>query len=396
MTTLRPGTPEEAGMSPARVENLRRLGAKWAEDAITPAVIMLVARRGVVVLHEAYGRLTPDTDSPPLRPDSIVPLTSVTKPVTATCVMMLVEDGLLGLNRPLQEYIPEFQGDGKANVLVHHLLTHTSGLTDEAVLEVMDERGIDLRGHRQAASFDEYLERLTAICDTPLSRPPGEEMSYSNFGYQLLGELVRRVSGQPLEIFAPTRVFEPLGMKDTLYPPDFGDKERARTVVREGSTGRISAPEAGATPVAERGAGSLHATALDLAILGQTFLNGGTYGGARILGRAAVHEMTRNQVPGVPASLGDESHREASWGYGWGVRGDEHWTNFSATLDSPDSFGHSGVIGITFAIDPERETVLVCYAAQSVVTTPTEIDFGKMDVWRGDLFVNAALAAIED
>jgi CubicO group peptidase (beta-lactamase class C family) len=80
------------------------------------------------VLHEAFGRLTPDDDAPPVKRDTIYPLTSLTKPITATAAMLLVEDGLLGLQRPVSEYLPEFSGEGKQAVMVHHLLTHTSGL----------------------------------------------------------------------------------------------------------------------------------------------------------------------------------------------------------------------------------------------------------------------------
>jgi CubicO group peptidase (beta-lactamase class C family) len=123
------GDAEEAGMLAARVQHIRRLGAEWVGRGQAAALTMLVARRGVVVLHEAYGWLGPGPDTPPLPLDAVYPLASVTKPITATCALCLVDDGLLGLNRPVQEYVPEFTGDGKDAVMVHHLLTHTSGIT---------------------------------------------------------------------------------------------------------------------------------------------------------------------------------------------------------------------------------------------------------------------------
>src|SRR5512140_1284303 len=125
---LRAGTPEEAGLSPHRLERIKALAAQWVSTGLTPSLVVLVARRGVIALHEAFGTLTPEADSPPLQRDSIFPLASLSKPITATAVMCLVEDGLLGLNRPVDEYIPEFTGEGKHAVLVHHLLTHTSGI----------------------------------------------------------------------------------------------------------------------------------------------------------------------------------------------------------------------------------------------------------------------------
>ena len=130
---LRPGEPEEVGMSARRVRHVGQLAAGWVAQGITSALVILVARRGVVVLHEAFGRLTPDDNAPPVKRDTIYPLSSLTKPITATAAMLLVEDGLLGLQRPVSEYLPEFSGEGKQAVRVHHLLTHTSGLRDEDV-----------------------------------------------------------------------------------------------------------------------------------------------------------------------------------------------------------------------------------------------------------------------
>ena len=98
---LQPGTPAEAGMSAVRIRRIADLAQGWVTQGLTPALVVLVARRGIVVLHEAFGRLTPEPDAPPLSRDTIYPLSSLSKPVTATAVMLLVEDGLLGLNRPV-------------------------------------------------------------------------------------------------------------------------------------------------------------------------------------------------------------------------------------------------------------------------------------------------------
>ena len=125
---LRYGTPEEAGMSPGKIQQARDLVEEWSKQEQYPAIVVLVARRGVIVLHEAFGKLTPEPDSPPLELDSIFPLTSQTKPITATLAMSLVEDGLISLNHPVVDYIPEFVGENKDKIMVHHLLTHTSGL----------------------------------------------------------------------------------------------------------------------------------------------------------------------------------------------------------------------------------------------------------------------------
>src|SRR3989442_5491727 len=124
---LRPGPPKDAGMFPERVAHVRDLCAGWVEEGHTATLGVCVARRGVVVLHESFGILGPGPDSPRLEHDGLFAGASVTKAITATLVMQLVEDGLLGLNRPAKDYLPEISGEGTEEILVHHLLTHTSG-----------------------------------------------------------------------------------------------------------------------------------------------------------------------------------------------------------------------------------------------------------------------------
>ena len=110
-----------------RIAHVRNLCAGWVEQGHTPTLGVCVARRGVIVLNEAFGVMGPGPDSTPLAPDVLFAIASLTKPVTATLVMQLVEDGLLGLNRPAKDYLPELSGDGTNEILVHHLLTHTTG-----------------------------------------------------------------------------------------------------------------------------------------------------------------------------------------------------------------------------------------------------------------------------
>jgi CubicO group peptidase (beta-lactamase class C family) len=188
-------------MSPERIERARRVGAESVEQGISPAVQVVVARRGVVVLDEAWGAMGPEADAAPVTCDAIFALASMTKPITATAALCLVEDGLLGLNRPVQEYMPELVGEGKEAVMVHHLLTRTSGLKDDA-LGVYAIDGV--RTGRVAPPpplpgipDDMFLSArcFDAIHDAPLSVAPGTEMSYCNYGMQLVGEIVTRVAG---------------------------------------------------------------------------------------------------------------------------------------------------------------------------------------------------------
>src|SRR5262245_19796982 len=323
---LRPGEPEEVGMSARRVRHVGQLAGGRVAQGITSALVILVVRRGVVVLHEAFGRLTPDDNTPPVKRDTIYPIASLTKPVTATAAMLLVEDGLLGLQRPISEYLPEFIGDGKQAVMVHHLLTHTSGLRDEDVnAHAAKKRGIVAIPPPEETQHPWINEYLFLRYDAPLWKPPGVEMSYSSYGYNLLAEIVRRVSGQALTDFASERIFEPLGMQDTFYIVP--DAVRARIVRRPSDAPfavivTTGAPELGTRELQELplAAGGVYSTAMDMTIFGQMFLNRGGYGEARILSPAAVAEMTRNQIPGISAQFRSEFFPEASWGFGWSIQ----------------------------------------------------------------------------
>jgi CubicO group peptidase (beta-lactamase class C family) len=375
-------------MSARGIQHVKELATGWVQDGITPAISALVVRKGIIVLNEGFGALTPDPGSPPLRGDSIFPLASLTKPITATNAMILVQDGLLGLNRPVRDYVPEFRGDGKDAVLVHHLLTHTSGL-DVRIYYTPEPAKTD---HLELPPCPETQhpwvhENLFANYDEPLARPPGEEMSYCNYNYWLLAEIVRHLSGKSLADFAKERIFDPLAMKDTRYIAPDSTKHR---IVRRPSTATCAFLDEDwfwDTPLPE---GGVLSTAPDMAIFAQMLLNGGTYNGARILSGAAVAAMTQNQIPGVQGFEGDERHDEASWAYGWSVRGHESWKYQPGTLMSPEAFRHDGAGGVYIWVDPTYELVGIYFSAILEMIDGIHM---KSPV---DLFANAVAAAIDD
>jgi CubicO group peptidase (beta-lactamase class C family) len=379
------GNPRDVGMSDRRVRYVADLAAGWVDQGITPALVILVARRGVVVLHEAYGHLTPEPDSPPLELNTLFPLVSLTKPITATAAMILVEDGLLGLNRPVQWYIPEFVGEGKDAVMVHHLLTHTSGLRDEDLrtseLDAFAEKRADLPPPEET-EHPFVHEWLWLRYDEPLWKPPGTEMSYCNYGYELLGEIVRRISGRSLADFCQERIFQPLGMGDTycVVPDSVKDKIIGRPKGDSLADGIVTWKML-ETDWACVGAFS---TAMDVAIFGQMFLDRGTYGDARILSPASVAEMTRDQIPGIGSRWEGEFFPEASWGLGWSVRGNKKSKNYG-TLHSARSFAHGGAGGVYLWVDPVYEIVGAYFSVML-----------EEEKYYVDLFENAVTAAVVD
>jgi CubicO group peptidase (beta-lactamase class C family) len=373
-------------MSPQRIARVAQLAERWVSDGVHPALIVLVARRGVIVLHEAYGRLGPGPDSAPLSPDAISPLASLTKPITATAVMQLVEDGVLGLNRPVQDYVPEFAGVGKEQVMVHHLLTHTSGLNDaelDAYVANKTVAPVLLTEQRVTAppSVQEYLD---ARYDGPLWKPAGAEMAYCGMNYALLGELVRRLSGRSLAQFARERIFGPLGMADTDYVlPD----SRVHRLMRRPPGAPFQYLNDLESLRIGSATGSVTSTALDMATFGQMFLNRGEYSGAQVLSPATVTEMTRNQIPGIGTTFADgKYYAEASWGYGWSVHGDGKWQYFDGSLYSPRAFRHSGASGVYLWVDPVYEIVGVYFSVYLEMPV-------LVRKWCVDLFVNAVTAA---
>jgi CubicO group peptidase (beta-lactamase class C family) len=355
--------------------------------------VVLAARRGVIVLHEAFGRLRPDPDQTPLPVDSIFPVESVSKPITATAAMLLVEDGVLGLNRPIRDYLPEISGAGAEDVLVHHLLTHTSGYNDEEIFSVLAQRmreGFD-PGPCEATQHP-ALHRLLAVCyPHPVSKPPGAEMIYSDVNFELVAEIVRRLTSRSLDDFARERIFEPLGMNDSSYVVP--ESARPRIVKRPPhapfAQGTVAFPGIDSREHEELPSGSsgVSSTAKDVAAFAQMFCNAGTYGRAQILSRAAVAAMTRNQIPGIGITFNESRYNAC---YGWFVETAARWRYWNGSLSSNGSFAHAGAGGVQFWADPENEIVGVYLSVQMQQTK-------SMDpVWNFDLFQNAVTAAVAD
>jgi serine-type D-Ala-D-Ala carboxypeptidase len=405
---FREGLPEEVGMDPVRIGRLRDLVGGWVASGDTPSAIVLVARRGVIVLHEAFGVRCHGDPTPTLKPDSLFPISSCSKPITSAAVMCLVEDGLIGLNRPFIDYIPELDVpnvEWLAEARVADLLCHTSGIDDLKLgdfIAAAAERSPELPppGPGQHPVLN---KRIRLAAGGPLARRPGTAMLYSNFGYLLLGDIVRRVSGQPFWQFVRSRLFEPLGMNDSYFvlPPELRERRVYRAPGMPATEPApihrgIDSPEYHELGFASGGAAS---TAPDLAAFLQMLLNRGSHGGRQILSRASVAAMTRHQVdnsiPRIMPVLRNGKRVDIEFrgggGYGYGLflfgAGDRFQAN--GALNSLSAFGHLGYGGICMWADPERELVGVYLS----VSPRFNRDIGVMN---SDLFQNAVNAAIID
>jgi CubicO group peptidase (beta-lactamase class C family) len=300
-------------------------------------------------MHRAWGRLSAQPDAPAARPDSVYLVASITKPVTACALMLLVERGLVTLSDPVSHYIPEFTGDERSKVRVLDLLKHTSGLPD------MLPENVALR--RAHAPLQEFVKRTFT---TPLLYPPGTSFRYQSMGILLAGEIVERLTHMPLRDFEKKEIFDRLGMKDTSL--GLGGRRIADLVSCASVRGANSADEEsfGANSPYWRDMGhpwgGMHTTTGDLGILLQTFLDHGVHAGTRLLSPATVEAMTSDQNAGL----------NAPWGLGWALGRSTAWNEFG-DLVSPAAFGHAGASGTPFRGDADRAAPVA--ALVSLVST---------------------------
>jgi CubicO group peptidase (beta-lactamase class C family) len=319
---------------------------------------VLVLVDGVVTLHAAVGdalrygagpRELPLAQRVAMRTDSIFDIASITKVYTAVLALQQVDRGRLDLAAPVVEYLPEFDGPGKAVVTVSMLLAHTSGLRVGATVSGLPDRAA----------------RRAAVLRTPLvdGAKAGTTLRYSSVGLMVLGYLVERLTGQPLDEALREGVTGPLGLRDTGFTPArwLGEADRAaRMVATDARSSRgllrgVVHDDVAHTLGGVAGHAGLFSTAADLAVLGQALLDGGEHRGVRVLAEKTVRSMLTNVNAGLPAVDADRPGRSAD--HGLGVELNQPW--FMGRLASPQAFGHTGFTGTSLLVDPTRRLVLV-------------------------------------
>lgn len=382
-------------MDTARVQRARELLHSHVESGNTPTIVAVVARHGVIVLAEAIGQRGPGLG--PVQLDDPFNVFSATKPFVATMVMMLAEDGLLGINRPVVDYLPEMTGEGNDRILLSHLLSHTSGFDSEVIEPMIRER----RGNGRVAEPPPGVDPLSyswldAAWDAKRSFDVGSRMSYCDHGYRMLGEVVRRVSGETVDTFSRRRIFDPLGMADTAFclSEDQAARRARRPVDLPGGEPYDEdgpGPESPEWECLQAGGNGLKASTRDMAVFAQTFLNGGGYGSTRILSKAAVAAMTRNQNQGIPTDFFGQHHSESGWGYGWGVNVGEKWEYFGNDISPVGSYGHPGWGLSWLYVDPTNGLVV---AFNELVTSVNDSGAFASAVW--DRFANVVYSSLED
>ena len=344
--------PEEIGLDPARLGRAYELLQQWCDGDRVPAGTLCVGRRGQMVEPRFFGRRTPTRNSPALRRDALFLTASITKPVTCTAIMMLLERGRLALDDRVADYVPAFAANGKGRVQIRHLLTHTSGLPD-----MLPNNDALRSAHRPFSAFVEET------CKLKLLFPPGTRVNYQSMGIAILAEIVHQVSGVALPQFLTTEIFTPLGMGDTSLGWQPAKRDRIAAV-------RVSAAQEKLdwnwnTPYwLGFGApwGGLITSPSDFAIFCQMMLNGGAFGKTRILSQRAVHAMTSNQFEAMPL-VPEEDRRCRPWGLGWRLNWPGHSANFGDLLGR-STYGHWGATGTLCWIDPETQSFMILFTTQ--------------------------------
>jgi uncharacterized protein YbbC (DUF1343 family) len=339
VSRLPAAAPSAVGMSAAQLAYIDEAVAAEIAKKQLPGAVVLVGRQGKVIWRRAYGHRALEPQVERMTADTIFDLASLTKVVaTATSIMILVERGRVRLGDPVARYIPEFAEMGKRNITVEQLMTHRSGFMPDN----------DVKDYEQGPEKAfENIWNLAPIAEA------GSRFIYSDVNYIVLAELVRRVSGKPVDEFAAENIYRPLGMKDTGFRPAAGLQPRiAPTEKREEHwmRGEVHDPRSYLLGGVAGHAG-LFSTADDLAIYCQMILERGSYRGVRVLSPMGVTRMTEPRASGGNASDGNAR------GLGWDVV-----TGYSSNrgdLFPLGSFGHTGFTGTSIWIDPASETFVV-------------------------------------
>jgi CubicO group peptidase (beta-lactamase class C family) len=315
-------------MSPSVLQAALGLYQEAVDRGDLVGAVVLVARNGTVVLHEAVGWSDRDAGVP-MAPNTLFQMASNTKPVVATAVTMMAESGSIDLSAPVREHFPEWDNYRAGFITPHQLLSHTSGFRIPTLF---------LPGMADDTDLVREARRFGAV---GAAAPPGA-YSYSNPGFNTLAALLELLSGEALEQHLDRVIYTPLGMEDSYnYRADHplgGKRDRLGPMYyRRGEDGAWI-PGQAVTLSFARGSGGMISTAWDYAIFLQTFLNGGAYGELRLLPEETVSRMTRDQVEGPEG-----------YGYGWSTD-----DGFGGWGSGPGTFGHSGSDGTDAFVDPER------------------------------------------
>ncbi|HKD70172.1 MAG TPA: serine hydrolase domain-containing protein [Candidatus Binataceae bacterium] len=370
------------GFSKARLGRMHDVMAGYVERGEVPGVVTLLSRRGEVHVDTIGTKAVGTRD--PMRRDTIFRIASMTKPITAVATMMLVEECKVRLDEPVDRLLPELAGprvmrrlDGPVDdtvpahrpITLRDLLTFRMGFgvimgpqDAHPIQKAMKEAGIIIGPRSDSPhSPDEWIKHFGGL---PLMHQPGEKWMYHT-GSDVLGVLIARASGQPLDVFFRERIFEPLGMKDTDFSVPAAKIKRLPAAyelnLKTGALELYDKPAAGSQwtrpPVFPAGGAGLVSTVDDYLTFGRMMLNQGKHGRQRLLSRLSVEAMTTDQLTSEQKAASD--FFPGFWdsrGWGFGVCIITRRDDVSAV---PGRYGWDGGFGTTWCSDPKEDMVAI-------------------------------------
>ncbi|RZK20969.1 MAG: class A beta-lactamase-related serine hydrolase [Hymenobacter sp.] len=376
--TLREAAPATVGISPEGLQRLDQLLQEVTADGRVPGDIALVARDGKIVYRKAFGYADAATKKP-LQPDAIVRIASQTKAITSIGAMLLYEEGKFQLDDPISKYLPAFRNPkvlasfnpkdstyttvpARSEVTIRQLFTHTSGL-GYPVIGSAEARAIYAKAHIPSgigSPQGTLAPAIDALGALPLLHQPGERFTYG-VSIDVLGRLIEVLSGQPLDQFLRTRLFEPLGMRDTYFYLPAGKQARLMALATEYQGRTVPMPAAGMLGLRPdypnrpgtyfSGGAGLSSTIDDYAAFLQMMLNGGTYNGHRLLKPETVKLITQNQ-------MGDLNQGLNKFGLGFSIVTPQAATQTGQTAGS---YEWGGIFGTDYWVDPTEKLVVLLY-----------------------------------
>jgi CubicO group peptidase (beta-lactamase class C family) len=381
MDTLPLVSPDQVGLSAERLARISKWMKGWVDAGKLPGMTVAIMRRGELAYAETVGRADVERNKP-MRPDTIVRIYSMTKPLTSVAIMMLYEEGRFQLDDPISKFIPGFANQrvftggsrgkidtapAERDINFRDLLSHTSGLTYgmmeanavDAMYRAKD--GVDFQ--TADTSLKQVVEKAATL---PLIAQPGKAWNYS-ISTDVLGYLVEVISGQPFEKFLLEKVIKPLGMIDTDFHVPEGKHERFAANYNVGPDGKLKLlDDPGksrylAPRKVNSGGGGLVATASDYLRFCKFMLNKGELDGVRLLGRKTVELMTTNHLKGDMGDMGAPRFSESTYlGIGFGL-------GFSVMIDpakaqilgTPGEYAWGGAASTAFWCDPKEDMAVV-------------------------------------
>jgi uncharacterized protein YbbC (DUF1343 family)/CubicO group peptidase (beta-lactamase class C family) len=335
---LSPSAHSLGGLSKEQEAAIEKIAGKAVWAGQVPGAVIVIGNRGKVLYHRAFGHRAIKPKKLPMNMDTIFDTASLTKVIaTTTALMQLVESGKLSLEDPIAKYWLEFKANGKEPITLRHLLTHYSGLPS----------GLNLK-----PDWSGYEEGLRKIAEERTLSPPGTLFTYSDINFQILGEIIQRISGQSLDQYCYERIFGPLRMKDTFFKPPSElyhriaptQRDRAAGQMRRGTVHDGVAYKMGGVA----GHAGLFSTGDDLSIFCRMILNGGSMKDVKILEPSTVEKMTMPQSP---------PDRIPLRGLGWDIDGP--LASNRDELFPTGSCMHTGFTGTGIWIDPISETYVI-------------------------------------